>query len=212
MSHDIENQFNDQESNDQDQDQDQDHQYTDRSSEQTIVESWTRKKEILVLEWRNILLTDADIHGKASKKFKHKYEFENRIAVAIPIIMTVVQLLFVFFENYNQISNISTITSDNNTTITNSDSLHNTNYGIIFNLINGIAYAVLALIQQKNNQNRSGPNSANNTQYASRYSDIITKIDSELSRSRKFRSVADVFITELRYNISNLKNNAPSVV
>ena len=46
-------------------------------------------------------------------------------------------------------------------------------------------------------------------QYAARYDDIITSIDSELSRQKKFRRAADAFVTELRAKIDNLNQTAP---
>ena len=46
-------------------------------------------------------------------------------------------------------------------------------------------------------------------QYAARYYDLIIKIDSELSRKRKYRTSADVFITELRCQIDNLNQTSP---
>lgn len=46
-------------------------------------------------------------------------------------------------------------------------------------------------------------------QYAARYDDIITSIDSEMSRQKKFRRAADAFVTELRAKLDNLNQTAP---
>lgn len=46
-------------------------------------------------------------------------------------------------------------------------------------------------------------------QYSARFNDIITNIDTELSRQRKFRRPADVFLTEVRCKIDNLNDTAP---
>lgn len=45
--------------------------------------------------------------------------------------------------------------------------------------------------------------------YSSRYNDITTAIDGELSRRRKFRRPADAFITEIRVKLDNLNHSAP---
>ncbi len=47
--------------------------------------------------------------------------------------------------------------------------------------------------------------------YSSHYSNIVSRIESELSRRRKFRTPADVFITELKCTINNLNDNAPEL-
>ena len=46
-------------------------------------------------------------------------------------------------------------------------------------------------------------------QYSARYDDIITAIDTELSRQKKFRRPADVFVTEIRCKIDNLNHTSP---
>lgn len=46
-------------------------------------------------------------------------------------------------------------------------------------------------------------------QYAARYDDIITSIDSELSRQKRFRRAADAFVTEIRAKIDNLNQTSP---
>jgi hypothetical protein len=48
-------------------------------------------------------------------------------------------------------------------------------------------------------------------QYASRYSDIVTRIDSELARRRKFRTPSDVFVTEIKDRIENLNDGSPTI-
>ena len=46
-------------------------------------------------------------------------------------------------------------------------------------------------------------------QYAARYDDIITSIDAELSRNKRFRRAADAFTTEIRGKIDNLNQTSP---
>ena len=47
--------------------------------------------------------------------------------------------------------------------------------------------------------------------YSAKYSDISTKIDSELYRKKAFRIPADVLITEIKCKIDNLTDNAPEL-
>jgi hypothetical protein len=46
-------------------------------------------------------------------------------------------------------------------------------------------------------------------QYSARYNDIVTRIESELVKRRKYRTPTDVFITELKCRIESLNDNAP---
>ena len=46
-------------------------------------------------------------------------------------------------------------------------------------------------------------------QYSARYDDIVTAIDSELSRQPKFRRAADAFVTEIRSKIDHLNQTSP---
>jgi len=178
------------------------------NSSKIIVESWTDKKEELVMEWRDILSKDADIHGRASENFKQRNRYDNNIIITIPVVMTIVQLIFAFIDE-TQIDQVTLGTGNSSTSLS---AQRSTQLNRIYILINGIAYAILGLLQQRNIRNKNGTNSEVNVQYKSRYYDIISKIDSELSREKEYRTVADVFIEGLRCNISNLKNNAPPVI
>ena len=46
-------------------------------------------------------------------------------------------------------------------------------------------------------------------QYSARYNDIVTRIESELARRRKFRIPSDVFLTELKCRIESLNDGSP---
>ena len=47
--------------------------------------------------------------------------------------------------------------------------------------------------------------------YSSNYSNISSRIESELSRKRKYRIPAEIFITELKCTINNLNDQAPEL-
>lgn len=47
--------------------------------------------------------------------------------------------------------------------------------------------------------------------YSARYADIITEIQYELAKQRKFRLAPDVFLTKIRLQLDHLKQNAPDV-
>lgn len=48
-------------------------------------------------------------------------------------------------------------------------------------------------------------------QYSSRYSDIVNRIDTELSRQRKYRVPSDVFVMEVKCKIDNLNDTSPEL-
>lgn len=47
--------------------------------------------------------------------------------------------------------------------------------------------------------------------FAARYYDLAMSIDAEMTRSRRFRRPADVFVTELRLNVQQMKVHAPAL-
>ena len=47
--------------------------------------------------------------------------------------------------------------------------------------------------------------------YSAHYSNIASRIESELARRRKFRTPADVFITEIKCRIDNLNDVSPAL-
>jgi len=48
-------------------------------------------------------------------------------------------------------------------------------------------------------------------QYSVRYNEVVTRIESELARRRKFRTPSDVFITEIKGKIEALNDNSPEM-
>lgn len=48
-------------------------------------------------------------------------------------------------------------------------------------------------------------------QYASKYQDLIYRINSELSRGRTFRRPADVFLTEMMSSMNHLNQTSPDI-
>jgi hypothetical protein len=181
------------------------------SPNHSVTESWNPKKEALIRAWRDILIKDSDIHERASRTFKKSYNIENNISIIIPLFMSILQSIFIFVGRTTTSVSLTVV---NGTVVDDEKELvyMDSSYRFAFELVNSIAYAILALLRHSSNTKMYGPNSVINLQYASRYSDIITKIDLELARDPSSRMNADVFISELRYNISNLRNNSPPVV
>ena len=186
------------------------------NSEQTVVESWTIEKEEMILNWRKKILKDSDIHERASIKFKKNYKFENIVTICFSLTMAVMQLIFSYLDpSINSTVIFPEIGPNGWTgTITNITSIsqESSNLSRVSFLLGGISSIILALIQHINNLNRSGQNYAENSQYSARYADIATKIEAEMAKTKTFRTVADLFIAEIRYNMSGLKNNAPPVI
>lgn len=77
------------------------------------------------------------------------------------------------------------------------------------NIINGVMFLVSGLSGAVYQWLNLGEQYALHFSYVSKYDDIITSIDTELSRQRKFRRSSDVFITEIRCKIDNLNNSSP---
>lgn len=73
--------------------------------------------------------------------------------------------------------------------------------GVMF-LVSGISGAIYKWLNL-------GEQYALHFQYSARYDDIITSIDSELSRQKRFRRAADAFVTEIRAKIDNLNQTSP---
>jgi hypothetical protein len=76
-------------------------------------------------------------------------------------------------------------------------------------LVNGLMFLVSGLSGAVYKWLNLAEKYALHFQYSARYDDLITSIDSELSRQKRFRQPADTFITEIRCKIDNLNHTSP---
>jgi hypothetical protein len=78
-------------------------------------------------------------------------------------------------------------------------------------LVNGIMFMITGTLNGFQTFFSYGQLYEQHFQYSARYSDVVNRIDSELARKRKFRTPADVFITEIKCRIDNLNDTAPTL-
>jgi hypothetical protein len=154
-------------------------------------EPWTTERENLVLEWRDHLCDMSKLHEDAGYSIKKKH---HRIGIAtylIPTIMTFLQIVF------------GEITKNASESVKQE-------YYTKFTITNGAMFLLSGILSKVYTEYDLGTLYTLHFQYAAKYYDLIIKIDSELSRSRKYRTSADTFITELRCQIDNLNQTSPS--
>ncbi len=156
-------------------------------------EPWTNDIENLVLSWRDHISEMAQLHEEAGIKTKKKHYWFGLPVVLIPFTMTFVQLIFSEISNGQS----SQVVKENEK---------------IYNIINGLMFFIISVMSQLYTTFDLGSQSTLHSQYSTRYYDLLIRIDSELSRRRKYRVSADVFITEIRCNIDNLNKSGPSFV
>ena len=142
-------------------------------------EPWTDTIEDLIKHWRSHAIKMSEMHENAGYYVKGKHNIFGLPPIIIPLTMTYV----------SQILPEDQIRKD---VIIN---------GLMF-LLSGLSGAVYKWLNL-------GEKYALHFQYSARYDDIITAIDTELSRQKKFRRPADVFITEIRCKIDNLNHTSP---
>ena len=76
---------------------------------------------------------------------------------------------------------------------------------------NGVVFMVSGILSGLQTLFNYGQLYEEHFQYSSRFSDIVKRIDSELARKRKFRTPADVFLTEVKCKIEYLTEGSPEM-
>jgi hypothetical protein len=74
-----------------------------------------------------------------------------------------------------------------------------------------VGFAVTAFFTTIHNYFRYGNRTALHNMYSAKYSDIVTDIDSEIIKKRRFRAPADVFMATMKMKYDNLVFGEPIV-
>lgn len=140
----------------------------------------------LVLSWRKDIIEMSKLHEEAGKRLRKRYYCLNLPAVIIPVMMTFVQVVFFAIDR-----------GDANCLDT-----------MVFTILNGALYLIMSILQVVLITFDIGSRSTLHVQYATKYADLVLRIDSELGDRYK----GQVLITELRMLIENLNQHGPSFV
>jgi len=144
-------------------------------------DEWTEQIETLIARWKNQVDKLSHVHQESGYIVKTRFYRLMIPSIIIPFIMTLVS------QNLYQGTN---------------DSAHIID-GVMFMLTSALSSLVMFFSY--------GQLYEQHFQFSARYSDLVTRIDSELARRRKFRTPSDVFITEIKCRIENLNDSAPEI-
>lgn len=161
------------------------HSYYKRD-ELLYMEPWSSRREELVNAWRDHVDAMSKLHEEAGYRIKKRHTKIGLITNIIPLIMTFLQIVFEALQQKEK----------NSTT---------------FTIINGAMWLISSILSLMYSFLSLGTEYALHFQYSARYYDLLIRIDSELSRKRRFRKTADVFVTELRCQIDNLNKTGPDM-
>jgi hypothetical protein len=151
-------------------------------------EKWSRRSEKLVMYFREHITEMTKNHEEIGYQLKKKNYCLSIPTFIFPLIMTFVQVVFIAIRN---------VCSDSTQ--------------IYYDIANGFMFLISSILNWYYTSQDLGTQSALHLQYSARYYDLLTRIDMELSRDRKYRIAPDVFITDLRCQINNLNQNGPTL-
>ena len=154
-------------------------------------ESWTDDLEFLLVSWRAHITEMSQLHEEAGRRIKKKHYIIGLPTIVIPLFMTFIQVLFGELSRSKEPALMC-------------------EYNIIGNIVNSLMFLLSSILSQIYTSYDLGTRSTLHFQYSARYYDLIIRIDSELSRKRKVRTSADVFMTDIRCNINNLNTTGPN--
>jgi hypothetical protein len=84
-------------------------------------------------------------------------------------------------------------------------------YPEVSKYINASAFITTSVIIGVSSFYRYGEQTSNHFNISARYSDILSDIELELVKGRKFRTQIDVFLTRIHMNLDSLANTAPII-
>ena len=144
-------------------------------------EPWHSSLEKYVKNIRDIARLHSNLHEQSGYYFKQRNNWFGLPSVLIPLIMAPISLLV-------ESANVSAIPF--------------VNAGGF--MLTGIFTGVYSFFKYGEQMER-------HFSFASRYSDIVTDIESELIRERKHRTPADVMIVKIKMALANLNTTAPVI-
>jgi hypothetical protein len=157
---------------------------------------WTIEIEELINRWKDQTEKLSNVHQESGYITRIRYYRLAIPSIIVPFIMTFVsQNINDQIDQSNQSDNVQHI--------------QNITYSL--NLINGLAFMFTSILSAINLFFGYSKTSEEHFQVSARYSEISTRIDSELARIRKFRTPSDVFITEIKGKIESLNDISPNL-
>jgi len=144
-------------------------------------ERWNSRLEKYIKHMRNIADTQSHLHEQAGYHFKKRNNYFGLPSVLIPLIMAPVSLMLESKES--------------------SEGAYVNAAGF---MITGIFTGIYSFFKYGEKMER-------HFSFSSRYSDIVTDIESELIKERSFRMHADVMIMKVKLSLDHLNNTAPVV-
>ena len=146
---------------------------------------WNDKIEDFMNEWKNMCKLKSKIHSDSGYIYKKKNAIWGLPATIIPISMSPISIMI----GYDSCSD-------------------NLNWQTIFNacafLISGIFSGVYSFYKY-------GEKMEQFFNFSARYYDVVTEIEAELIKERKYRVPADVFIVRIKMLVDNLCKTEPVV-
>ena len=145
---------------------------------------WNTQIEEFMNDWKAMCVLKSNLHSKAGYIFKKKNTYWGLPSVLIPISMAPISVMM----GYNDCDS-SSLTWQ---TIFNSSAF----------LLSGLFSGVYSFF-------KFGEKMEQFFNFSSRYYDVVTEIEAELIKERKFRLPADVFIIRIKMLVDNLSKNEP---
>lgn len=147
---------------------------------------WTKKLDKYASTMRTIALTKAYFHTETGHYYRMLEIKWGLPTVVVPAIFGPLVLMLSLHKECNDVYHVSDYVSS---------------LGFI---ITGVTSAINGFF-------RFGNRSALHHMYSAKYSDIVTDIDVELARMKKFRLPADVFSTAIKIRFDNLVFGEPVI-
>jgi hypothetical protein len=146
---------------------------------------WTEEIENLIKQWKTSCLVKSKQHEKAGYIFKKKSVQWGLPPVLIPIIMSPVSAM-IGYDNCGETAQWK-------------------------NIVTSSAFLISGLFAGVSSFFRYSEKTEKFFNYATRYADIATEIDSELIKSKEYRVPADVFLTRVKMLIDNVSKSEPTL-
>ena len=155
------------------------------NSEDVVIkheEPWTDKSELLLRKWRGQLEKNADLQKMSGYYIKQKHYYITIPTILIPFVMTFLSQA------------IPRNTPEAETAV---------------NIINGVMFMITSALSGLNAFFGYGQLYEQHFSYASRYSELMNRVETVLASDRKYRIPPDIFITEVKYSLDNFNEKSP---
>lgn len=161
--------------------------YSSETPPDTVSDPWTVSITEFITELKAKANKKSKLHELAGHYFRNMEVRWVLPSILVPTIFGPVVLL------------ISNITYDNDEVVTTADYISTT------------GFILTSVLTSVSNFYRYGTRSQDHHTYSAKYSDIVTDIESELIKKKKFRTNADVFVTTMKMKFDNLVFGEPVI-